>query len=401
MSAADTAQTEVVGEGVREEAPMPKPSSDVGTILLEDVGVGAALPPAKPDDLTKAWLHVGAAVEAAAPLPPHAVKVFSSHRNLFAEAVHMAFYEHYPLVLTPDVVWIAIAQGFGNHMAENHEALRHRFVDFDGKKELCISRPSFRKGSPENDWTSVFPEFAEKIGENIGKSTKNALMCEYSTTGPVENIVSCVALMDCMQHYFEFVMRCGCGFPSISLRGTAADWEKVRAKAAALGQYDLEWWTKELVPVLDQFVQAAHGAPDLTFWRSLCNFYGGSGIVSGPITGWLQVFFPYINMRGKVLTKNNELGAYRQAMAGEINVTKFYVANMFLGGNGCGTGIKLDNIPPGMSTAPFKYIDDADGGKVYPMVFAGGFTAIVQDPVTRAVEPVVGWAVLDAKPSPT
>ena len=62
----------------------------------------------------------------------------------------------------------------------------------------------------------------------------------------------------------------------------------MRAKAGQLKEYDLDWWLEGLLPALDEFVQAAHGRPNLDFWRSLCNAYGASGI-RRPMTGWVQV----------------------------------------------------------------------------------------------------------------
>lgn len=61
------------------------------------------------------------------------------------QAVHLAFSDHRPLVLTPDCIWLTIVQGFGQHVNENAEALRGRIVHHEGKKEfafqLCLSIP--------------------------------------------------------------------------------------------------------------------------------------------------------------------------------------------------------------------------------------------------------------------
>src|SRR5262245_50441118 len=39
--------------------------------------------------------------------------------NAFLRAVHAAYALHYPLVLTPDAVWLSIAQGFAAHVNVN------------------------------------------------------------------------------------------------------------------------------------------------------------------------------------------------------------------------------------------------------------------------------------------
>ena len=57
-------------------------------------------------------------------------------------------------------------------------------------------------------------------------------------------------------------------------------------------------------------------------------------------------------------------------------------------------GVQLENFPPGMSSAPFIY-KDATTGKAHRMAFMGGITSLVQHE-DGAIEPRVGWAVLDS-----
>src|SRR5262245_22062239 len=49
------------------------------------------------------------------------------------EAVHTAFASHFPLILSPDDIWLCIAQGFAHHVNQNAELLRERFVRHQGK----------------------------------------------------------------------------------------------------------------------------------------------------------------------------------------------------------------------------------------------------------------------------
>ena len=53
-------------------------------------------------------------------------------------AVHQAFAEHRPLLLTPDAIWMAIAQGFAQHINNNAERLRYQFVNHSSKRELKV-----------------------------------------------------------------------------------------------------------------------------------------------------------------------------------------------------------------------------------------------------------------------
>merc|ERR1712110_1249579 len=62
---------------------------------------------------------------------------------------------------------------------------------------------------------------------------------------------------------------------------------------------------------------------------------------------------------------------------------------------GTKNGVKLENFPPAMSSAPFKYID-GNTGKTHDMAFMGGVAVIVQHRDTGAIEPKMGWAVMDS-----
>ena len=46
-----------------------------------------------------------------------------STQNSFIEAVHKAYQRHYPLVLSPDIIWQCVAQGFAIHVNTNSEKL--------------------------------------------------------------------------------------------------------------------------------------------------------------------------------------------------------------------------------------------------------------------------------------
>jgi len=380
-----------------------KRSPGVSFQVDPDLKVGEALPVTGENE---AWWWRGR-VEASSAQPDGVVRVCSD-RNLFAEAVHESFYKHYPLILSPDVIWLTIAQGFGNHVNQNAQELRSKFVTFQDKKTLEVVRPTFVKGSPNNDWASVFPEFSKLIADNIGQDTVNLIECNFTTTTPVDRIVSHITLMDTVQQYFSYAVLGGCGLPSITLKGTSTDWQDLRAKAERLKPFELDWWLNELLPVLDQFVAASKGNADIQFWRSICNLRGASGS-SEPITGWLQTFFPYLNnpdydhrenkdakqddthkTTKKRLIKNTCLGGYRKSYSSSSsNLTAATYATPL---SECDRGVPLKYIPSGLSSAPFTYTENQ---KSYKMEFVGGITSLVQHPDTLALEPHTGWAVLD------
>ncbi len=50
-------------------------------------------------------------------------------------ALCYSFYDHVPLRLTPDAIWITLARGFALHVNKNAEELRHKFVCHSGKEK--------------------------------------------------------------------------------------------------------------------------------------------------------------------------------------------------------------------------------------------------------------------------
>ena len=291
--------------------------------------------------------------------------------HVFVSAVNLAYAQHYPLVLSPDAIWMCVAQGLSQHINTNAEKLRNMFVEHEGKKEIIVRRDDFLKGSPDNPWPEVFDEFSEQIRKHVGDKTHALLTPEFSTTGPTEKAAAQVVLMDSFKEYFTYMFRTDCGIPEITLEGTVDDWKKLRDRVLGLAQYDLDWWISALKPVLDQFVSAASGSVDREFWSNLYKENGGSG---GPyITGWICTLFPYIG-KGKNLSRNCYLSWWKET--------------------GCFSGITSDSLPAGLVSTPFEW---QYYNEKYPMHFYAGFMTVTQDPKTLAIYPEIGWAVADNK----
>merc|ERR1711924_574776 len=191
--------------------------------------------------------------------------------------------------------------------------------------------------------------------------------------------------------------------------------------------YDLDWWLEALLPALDQFVQASLGKPDIDFWMSLCHINTGTSFpVYEPLTGWVQVFFPYLIHPGDSFDRfaetsdgkkkmqmrrntalDNYLESYKSKMtSAKLEGKKFPASSLpktrggfSFGGDsepsGVKYGVKLENFPPAMSSAPFTY-KDANTKTAYFMAFMGGITTLVQHADTEAIEPTMGWAVMDS-----
>lgn len=293
-----------------------------------------------------------------------------SGRDVMFRCIEKAYAEHRPLVLSPDMVWLAICQGFGHYVNENAEKLRDLFVEHDGMVSLVVeSKEDLKEGKP--DWESIIKDFNAQIQENTKGDIAKVMVADFSTTGTTERIASGITMMDAMKSYFEYVViRVSCGIPNITLTGTPADWESVLSRTMALEKYGLGWWTKDLRPILEEFVKASKGKPDQHFWKCIVmqdrpdRIRGGGCGPSEPTTfdGWFLKLFPY-DKDGK-----------------RVNVVR-----------------STTEMMPEMVRVDFKYIViDDNSTKTIPMELWAGFVGIEEDKTTHALMPKIGWMVREA-----
>ena len=291
--------------------------------------------------------------------------VDSLHFHPLVQAFHNAYNDHRPLCLSPDMIWLLIAQGLANHINANAEQLRYKFVKHEGKVKIIVERDDFIKGSPKNPWEEVFAKFSSEIRKHIGETTHDLLTPNFSTSGVVEKAASEIVLMDAMQSYFEYKVVTLCGIPQIKLEGTLDDWQNLLKRTQNLAQYELDWWINSLIPILEQFIAAVEGKPDKEFWQSAYKMnYPGSG--SSYITGWITDFFPYL--------KDYQTGkASRKNFKSDREIT-------------------TDDFPSGLAKAPFIWDYNCH---IYNMEFLAGFVGIKQDLNDLSLRPEIAWVILE------
>ncbi len=336
-----------------------------------------------------------------------------SNKNGFFQAVHRAYGEHRSLVITPDMVWLTIVQGFSRHVNQNSEALRGHFVRHEGKKPLIVNMDGhIQLGNDQSDWEWAFRQFQDSIAANTNAEVASTVAGRFSGTDTDASVAFDIALMDAMQSYFSYWGTLSCGIPEIILEGTPADWQQVEERTARLAQYDLQWWISDLQPILAEFTRAAKGQPNRDFWvnivRDLHDF--GCGDPSETfLTGWIMRFFPYITTAGEwqrnpliglkteqlytVISKkqhsssnNQPQGHYTMCTDKEKQVVHYI-----------GPKVTLSDIPPGISEA---ILNMDDNGRLLKMELKAGFLGIRQDPGTHALRPVIGWVIVDTGEQP-
>ena len=293
------------------------------------------------------------------------------HEDNFYKCIVQAFADHRPLVLSPDMVWLIIGQGFSRYVNAHSEQLRDKLVFHEGKMTLRVEENNDILG-PKGDWEKLLNDFSIRIAANTNKDVAGMMTANFTTTGVTERIASQVTLMETVKTYFDYWNAViSCGIPYITLQGTPEDWQKVREKARGLSKFGLETWANELDPILAEFVKASEGHPNQAFWedivmknrvdkfqsKKVCGLYDINSTTL--LDGWFLKFFP------------DEWGRTKYDM------------------------IWAEDMPSEMSRANFiqAYIDPLTGKviKEVPMQLWAGFVGVQVDEKTGALTPKIGW----------
>jgi hypothetical protein len=302
------------------------------------------------------------------PLP---LPVSRSHSLM--DTIHTAFSQHRPLTLSPDCIWLVFAQGFSHHLAENAEALRHRLVRHQGRRELQARVTDLTLASFEQ----AIQSFSAQIRAATDPVLHETLVCNFSTTTPVTRTASEVVLMDSYSNYFTYRMGCICGIPKITLTGTPDDWQSIRERVEVLETYDLGWWVSRLRPILDEFVAAANGHPTQDFWKSI--YKPARAYAALNCTGWIVDLFPYLGdpprrRRNEALLHQRE--DWTLPLAG---------------------GVCTDQFPSGLTSVPVKM--DFPNSLNHECALVAGFFGMEQNPSDLSLSPLIGWSVAEPAPA--
>jgi hypothetical protein len=291
-------------------------------------------------------------------------------KDNFYKCIVQAYADHRPLVLSPDMVWLIISQGFSRYVNAHTEEMRDLLVSHEGKMELVtVSDDNILL--PGANWEGVLNDFSACIARETKGELADLMTADFTTTGITERIASQISLMDVVKEYFIYTrISAICGIPSITLKGTPDDWQKVLDKARSLRKYNLEKWSDDLEFILEEFVEASKGNPNQKFWqntvkkRRVDHVKTRKGCLPDPsgttwLDGWFLNFFP------------NEQGVIKDSVMWDTS------------------------MPKEMMRVGFKQvlIDPVTGETMMtiPLELWAGFVGIEEDEKTRALTPKIGW----------
>ena len=286
--------------------------------------------------------------------------VSNSFPNSLLVMCHVAFAEHRPMALTPDLLWHYIMKGISIHINKYSEELRKKFVMHEDKEELIVDVNKSARALNVGDWSHVFKEFRYKIEANLTEEGKALISKKkFSTTTNVIDDVSCIALMDAMSKYFDYRVRYVCGIPSVALLGRKEDWMELRNKAERAlnllstedlkGDVSLSWWKGSLLPVLDKLIECYENPESAENMEWMARIYKtrdeGGCVTTTIVTGWVNVFFPYLGESAKHSEINqwanlDLIESYQEWMVEDFN------------------GNEADDYPTSVSTVDFIFEDN-------------------------------------------
>jgi len=157
---------------------------------------------------------------------------FNERAKSLIQGLILAYKNHYPITITPDMIWLLIEQGFCRYVNKYHDKVREQFVSFNDKKELKVGRIMMTPEiATEDDWIKIIEEYVQNIEDNVGKDLIDNLQCDFSTNNQVAKIASKFTIMSAFKEYFTYrLLMYGCGISSFSLLGSIEDWEKIKSK---------------------------------------------------------------------------------------------------------------------------------------------------------------------------
>jgi hypothetical protein len=382
------------------------------------------------------------------------VSIGGRDENAFVSAIEQAFYGHYPLELSPDMIQLQIIGGISSHLNANPEKLGNLVKDLKAETHLKIFDERLDLRSPVSVWEKNLLLFEKEISDRI-KVDLPIFRHQFSTSTMTSRVAVAGGMMSAFKEYFTYGMMGGCGIPSIRLHGTPEDWDRLLELIKFPPELDLDWWSTELRPVLEQFARAARGSVDPGFWRFVVRKDGGSG--SDPvIQGWLSVFLPYLYGidsdsaedtstnsetrpegsiaielcpvigRGKTVylkpddpvERLVELAPPRMKRLivggksltegtlkeyGLVEGTKVYcvhgakqklVRNWNMSAWHTGHSVGRSRVPPAFNFVPLTFETLLEPGVVHQMTLGAGFIGVAQNPETLAIYPKIGWVLL-------
>ena len=293
------------------------------------------------------------------------IRKSSSKEMSFINLVARAYARHNSIEINPDDIWLTILNGIRLHVKNNRDSLKDRFVSPGADTAIEIRNDSLLLNITYEKWHGVIADLFDSLQEKIPVETGEPLNVKFSTTSPIDYNISRSLVMAVASEYYTYTWAVACGIPQIKVNGTKLDWSLLKDSFNKLAsRLNLEWWVKELNPILDEFINVFDGKINLIHWRSIFKkvFEEGGCERRIQVDGWITKFYPYIG-RDKPERRNEWNGAI---------------------------DLKTD-IPKGVTDVDINWIYD---GKTIPLKIYTGFVGIQVDTTRKMLKASRGYALM-------
>lgn len=230
--------------------------------------------------------------------------VYPGDCGLFS-TILTAYNHHWTLRTSPDDWWFCVIRRVARAIEKNakKDSVRRVFVDHEGKKEIEVKVPENTIYTVDYSW--FFDEMAKGIRKNVKvPEFVDGITADFSTTTPVQKVVSQITLMRSVQEYFKYTMETMCGIPALEMLGTEDDWKKLKSKLKVLRtllepiENDLglqtEWWNV-VEKVFDNLMATYCENPDKKWWSHIISYKREFGSGCPEYQGWITEFLEGTN----------------------------------------------------------------------------------------------------------
>ena len=318
---------------------------------------------------------------------------------------YLAFLDHYPVVLSPDILWMLILQGFSHHVKLNHEKLRNKFVKVKTDNIVVTQNANGDNNINNvstNRWGDIFKDFVEKSKEYIDGTVLHLFTPYFSTTTSEIEDASQIAIISIALSYVKYKKKfkqlpCfgGCGFPYIKLQGTLQDYKQLKLKVEGLKGYLIDDWINKMLFNINKIIETKQGKIDKKFWDNMITNkkreyfdkvllplserqYVTKKMEEIQIFGWIFDFFPHKILR-KELYGTKEIGGH---------IYSFSSCNLLLNDIKIYHNSDFEELPDEMLDIEAKYRNR--DGKTAELGIKTGILGYSLNK-NKEIQPEIGW----------
>ncbi len=293
--------------------------------------------------------------------------------------VNICYGQHRPLVLSPDIIWMTIAQGVTTHINHSFKDLESKIFKKNKPNVIRVRNDSLEYGA--RHWIELVSEFTDSVKVYTKQGINQFLAPTFTTTTKTINTAYQANILYGYKKAFTYVGEGGCGIPYITLTGSKQDWIDLKLNLKKLDDLELEYWRLELEPVLSEFISVFEGDININFWKNIYKEYSNYGIFA--VSGWIIKLYPYMEVLGdRELDK--EKGMYK--------VEYEFIPNKFLHGDSyLYSTLSLSNFPNYKSDTKILWIDNFKQQETKMNLYSGIMAAKQYD--DGSLKPWVTWAI--------